>query len=157
MILYFIVFLSIALCIYYLLIRIEHFEVPYRPEASRDLTSKEKPNADNLVTRYKKDYVQTLADYDDYTELQRYLRDKNEVKGSSVATTPEVQDNLRWNIHRWSLWDFIKDWNYPYFCRVLQYNGSEQCIPLTRKRFCTINRLYKDPYKCLKSIKKEKK
>ena len=154
MILYFGIFILIAFLIYYYLVQIEHFEVPYRTESSRDLTSKQRINDNKLITRYKKDYVQTLNDYDDYTELQRYLRDVNEVKGSNPYTTPKVTKDLRWNIHRWSMWDYIKDWNYPYYCKVREYNGNEKCIPLTKKRYCTINRLYTDPYKCLTSLKK---
>ena len=120
------------------------------------ISSLAKPNDDILTTRYKRDFVQELKDYNDYTELQRTLRDKNWVKGSdSTEINPEVSDNLRWNIHRWSMWDYIKDWDYPYYCKVLEYNGSEKCVPLTKKRFCTISRLYTDPYKCLKTIKKQ--
>lgn len=132
-------------------------KIKYSREKDRDITSKPMKNKKSLVTEYEKDYVQTLNNYSDYINYQTYLRDTHEVKGSNGEINPKVVKDLRWNIHRWSLWDYMGNIDYPYYCRSLQYNGNQKCIPLTKKRYCTIDRLYKDPSKCLKDIEKYKK
>lgn len=101
-----------------------------------------------------------FTSYDDYVKFQQILRDKNmdtpsepSEKGANVVT------DINWRIHRWSLWDYIPDIQNAntYWCRSEQYDGTEQCIPLSKKRYCRQGYLYNDASKCLLSIKPSKK
>lgn len=137
------------------MISIEPFTTDYIPTAQRDLTTDEPKNLNRLITEPKADYVRNLRDYNDYLSYQTYLRDKNWTVGSSPNEQPSnVKNDINWKIHRWSIWDYIKDWKPKYFCKAQQFNGTTQCVPLNNKGDCSVNNLYTDAYKCLKSIKK---
>lgn len=154
MLIYFLLSILIAFIFYYLINRIEPFTMPYVPIEKRDITEKPPLNLNKLITEPKKDYNQELKDWKDYLEIQTEIRNAHEVQGTSPGINPEVAQNLRWRIHRWSMWDYLPNLDYPYYCKVQQFNGKETCQPLTNKLYCSVDSLYKTPAECLKNISK---
>jgi len=98
-----------------------------------------------------------LATYGDWENLQRKFRDASAVTGSTdfARQKPLVTDNLRWRIHRWTLWDYLPDLDTAYYCRAMQRNGSEECVPLTQKQYCSVGNLYKTAGDCIQGLNRE--
>jgi hypothetical protein len=130
--------------------------MPYVPLKKRDLTEKPVINLDKLITNPKRNYNASLKSYQDYINLQKKIRNAFEVKGSNNNINPKVASDLRWRIHRWSMWDYLPNLDYPYYCQVKQFNGKETCQPLSNKLYCSVNKLFDTPAKCLISLNNNK-
>ena len=156
MLIYLILSILISLFLYYLVNRIEPFSMPYVPLKKRDLTEKPIKNFDTLITNPQKTYYATLKSYRDYINLQRKIRNAFEVERNNMGINPSVASDLRWRIHRWSMWDYLPNLDRPYYCRVPQFNGKETCVPLSNKIYCSVGNLYNNPAKCLNSLDQNK-
>jgi hypothetical protein len=118
--------LALGLIIYYFLLTIEPFANPE-----------------------KETYGDNLS-YDDYIQIERNIMnffDKKD-KGLSLKYYKNVPDNMRWKIHRWSMWDYLPNLDYPYHCRIKTYHGNERCVPISHKDYCSIGNLYKTKLEC---------
>ena len=95
----------------------------------------------------------SLTTYGDWVDLQRGFRDSNAVKGQDdYRQKPLVTDDLRWRIHRWTLWDYLPDLDKAYYCRATQRDGTDECVPLTNKQYCSVGNLYKTAGECIQGI-----
>jgi hypothetical protein len=156
MLIYLILSIFISLFLYYVVNTIEPFSMPYVPLKKRDLTRKPKINLDTRITNPQKTYYASLRSFQDYINLQRKIRNAFEVERSNSSVNARVASDLRWRIHRWSMWDYLPNLDHPYYCRVTQFNGKETCQPLSNKLYCSVNNLYNSPAKCLNSLKNNK-
>ena len=156
MLIYLILSILISFFLYYLVNTIEPFSMPYVPIKKRDLTTKPKINLDTRITNPQKTYHASLRSYQDYINLQRKIRNAFEVELAHSNINPHAASDLRWRIHRWSMWDFLPKLDHPYFCRVTLFNGKETCQPISNKLYCSVNNLYNSPAKCLNSLNNKK-
>jgi len=156
MLIYLILSILISLFLYYLVNRIEPFSMPYIPLKKRDLTEKPIKNFDSLITNPQKTYYSTLQSYRDYINLQRKIRNAFEDKQNNSGINPMVSKDLRWRIHRWSMWDYLPNLDNQYYCRFPQFNGKETCVPLSNRLYCSVSNLYKTASQCLNSLNHNK-
>jgi hypothetical protein len=132
----------------------EYFETPktYVPEKERGKLPRLEEVAE---VDYKEPTPNTpsLTTYGDWVNLQKKFRDASEVKGrDDYRQKPLVTDNLRWRIHRWTLWDYLPDLDKAYYCRTTQRDGNDECVPLTRKQYCSVGNLYKNAGDCIRGL-----
>ena len=156
MFIYFVLSILIGIFMYYLVNQIEPFSMQYVPLDKRNLTETPPINYDTLITNPKKEYNTALTDWKQYLKIQTEIRNAFEEKGSDSNIHPYVASDLRWRIHRWSMWDYLPNLDYPYYCRVQQFNGKETCQPLSNKLYCSVDKLYKSPVECLKNLDNNK-
>jgi len=133
----------------------EGFTTNYIPIKDRNITQDKPPNLNNLITDPIKDYKTTLQNWRDYKRIQTAIMESNEIEGSSASVNARVAADLRWRIHRWSIWDFLPSLKYPYYCLVNNFNGDQVCQPITNDINCRVGKVYKNPVECLKNIQKK--
>jgi hypothetical protein len=117
-----ILFLLIALSIYYFLIQYERF------------------------TNYKDKNMS----YKDYIQIEKNIMSLFNKKDRSLSLKyyKTVPKNFRWKIHRWSMWDYLPNLDYPYHCRIKTYLGKDKCVPISNKVYCSVGNLYKTKLEC---------
>jgi len=96
-------------------------------------------------------YNQNNMSYKDYINIEKNIMslfDKKD-KSLSIKYYKSVPKNMRWKVHRWSMWDYLPDLKYPYHCRINTYHGNDKCIPISNKQYCSIGNLYKTKLECL--------
>jgi len=101
-------------------------------------------------TNYKDNDNKNMS-YKDYIQIERNIMSIFNKKDKSLALKyyKEVPKNLRWKIHRWSMWDYLPNLDYPYHCRINTYLGDDRCIPISNKEYCSIGNLYKTKLECV--------
>jgi hypothetical protein len=135
----------------------ESFTVNYVPTENRNITQNKPSNLNELITNPVNEYKTTLKDWKDYKRIQTDIMESNEIEGSSSTTNAKVAADLRWRIHRWSIWDFLPSLNYPYYCMVRQFNGEEVCQPITDDTSCRVGKVFKNPTECLQKLMNQSK
>jgi hypothetical protein len=130
----------------------EEFTVNYVPTIDRNITQNKPPNLNELITKPIKEYKTELKDWKDYKRIQTEIMESNQYEGSSSNTNAKVAADLRWRIHRWSIWDFLPSLKYPYYCMVKQFNGKDVCQPLTDELNCEVGKVFKNPADCLQKL-----
>lgn len=134
----------------------EGFTTNYIPTQDRNITQDKPPNLNILITDPIRDYKTTLQNWRDYKRIQTAIMQSNEIEGSSSSVNAEVAADLRWRIHRWSIWDFLPSLKYPYYCLVSNFNGDQVCQPITDNINCRVGKVFKNPAECLNNLPKKK-
>ena len=122
---YLFLIILIALCSYYFLINYERF------------------------TNYNDKNHKNMS-YKDYIQIEKNIMSifNNKDKSLALKYYKNVPKNVRWKIHRWSMWDYLPSLDYPYHCRVKSYYGDEKCVPISNKLYCSVGNLYKTKLEC---------
>jgi hypothetical protein len=100
---------------------------------------------------YKNYKNETNMTYNDYIDIEKNIMSlfDNKDKSLSLKYYKSVPKNMRWKIHRWSMWDYLPSLDYPYHCRIKTYHGNDKCVPISNKEYCSIDNLYKTKFECL--------
>jgi len=88
--------------------------------------------------------------YKDYIQIEKNIMSIFDQKDKSLSLKyyKKVPKNIRWKIHRWSMWDYLPSLEYPYHCRIKSYYGDEKCVPISNKQYCSLGNLYKTKLEC---------
>jgi hypothetical protein len=89
--------------------------------------------------------------YKSYINIEKNIKKffKNNIGSHSISPYASVPKNMEWKIHRWSIWDYDPSFKYPYYCNIKTYLDSEKCVPITNKKYCNVQNLYKTEDECL--------
>jgi hypothetical protein len=97
------------------------------------------------------EYFTGNKDLNFYITTQKKIKKFFETHSKSLALKEysKITPNIEWKIHRWSMWDYNPEFKYPYYCLIKTYLNTNKCIPITNKKYCSTNNIYKTKSECL--------